>query len=160
MKSQLKNITAQIKQLIGMPAEKSELLKGKLQKKLVTLGLIEQSTPIEDAMNLSVNDLMKRRLQTLVLKKGLARSIDQSRQFITHEHISVSGKKITAPAYLVHIGEESTISFASNSGLNSADHPERIQEAPIKAGKKTVKKEKPKAEKTKEKADKPKEKKE
>tara|TARA_Y100000310_G_C20694493_1_gene824582 strand:+ start:3039 stop:3761 length:723 start_codon:yes stop_codon:yes gene_type:complete len=126
MQSNLKNITAQIKRLMGLPVEQSEVLKNKLHKKLVHLGLIETATPIEEAMDLSLQDVMNRRLQSLVVKKGLARSMNQSRQFITHEHIMIGGKKVTAPSYLVPIDEESTIAFAPFSNYHNADHPERV----------------------------------
>ncbi len=126
MQSKLRNITSQIKKIIGMPAEKSEALKGSLQKKLVTLGLIQGAMPLEDAMNLSVNNIMDRRLQTLVYKKGMARSIGQARQFISHAHIVVGGRKITAPSYLVSVEEEPSIGFVANSSLFSQDHPERV----------------------------------
>jgi small subunit ribosomal protein S4 len=67
-------------------------------------------------------------LQTIVFKKGLARSAKQARQFIGHEHILVDGKKINAPGYLVTKDEESKITFTSSSALFSESHPERATE--------------------------------
>ena len=41
--------------------------------------------------------------------KNIAKTILQSRQFITHEHIVVGARKITTPSYLVSIEEEPNI---------------------------------------------------
>jgi len=68
---------------------------------------------------------MARRLQTVLFKKGMARSVKQARQFIVHEHVLIGDKKITSPAYLVKVSEEASISFAVSSPLISEDHPER-----------------------------------
>jgi len=73
-----------------------------------------------------LKDILERRIQTKVLRKGLARSARQARQFITHRHITVGLKEITSPSYLVSIAEEEKIAFKSNSALTSADHPERL----------------------------------
>jgi len=62
-----------------------------------------------------VEDVLKRRLQTQVFERGLAKSIYHSRQLIVHGHIQVGGKKVNAPSYLVLKEEEETIAFAANS---------------------------------------------
>ena len=50
----------------------------------------------------------------------------QARQFITHRHISLNQKEITAPSYLVSLEEENMIRFKERSGLSDETHPERI----------------------------------
>ena len=65
-----------------------------LIKKLIRLGIIGPQAEFEDVLLLSVEDVLKRRLQTLVYEKGLASTIYQARQYITHGHIQVKGKKI------------------------------------------------------------------
>jgi ribosomal protein S4 len=79
---------------------------------------------LEDILSLTIRDMCERRLQTIVVKKGLARTVKQARQFITHEHILVGERKITAPSYIVNSSEETTIRFAENSPLAVEDHPE------------------------------------
>ncbi len=71
---------------------------------------------------------MERRLQTIVFKKGLARSVIQSRQFISHGHVFVNNRKVTVPSYIVLKGEENSISFDPASALASPEHPERVVE--------------------------------
>ena len=88
-------------------------------------------------------DLLERRLQTQVYKKNYARTMKQARQFITHGHVIISGRKISSPSYLVPIAEETQISFMPNSTLASGEHPERqiVSEAEASRAKKAAKKE-------------------
>ena len=50
----------------------------------------------------------------------------QARQFITHRHVTVNGKEITAPSYLLTTDEEANIGFKTTSALSSEEHPERV----------------------------------
>ena len=100
-----------------LPKEKAAEVQQTLIKKLSRLGIIGQDAEFEDVLQINVEDVLKRRLQTQVYERGLASSVYQSRQFIVHGHIQVNGKKITAPSYLVKREEEETISFVASSPL-------------------------------------------
>ena len=69
---------------------------------------------------------MERRLQTLLYRKHMARTIKQARQFIVHQQVAVGDKKITAPSYLVPLSQENSIQFAPGSAFIDTNHPERI----------------------------------
>jgi small subunit ribosomal protein S4 len=58
---------------------------------------------------------LERRLQTLVYRLGLAKTIKQARQLITHGHIAIDGRRVTAPSYIVEKEEESKIGYYPNS---------------------------------------------
>ncbi len=58
---------------------------------------------------MSVNDILNRRLQTLVFKKGFASSIKEARQKIAHGHIHVGGRKMTFASYIVPVEKEKMI---------------------------------------------------
>src|SRR3989344_1459219 len=105
MSSILKNFTAQAKNLSTSKTQQSEKERSQLLKKLVSLGLINQNAKVEDVLSLTLKNVMERRLQTLVYRKNLARTLKQARQFIVHQQILVGDKKITAPSYLVHFME-------------------------------------------------------
>jgi small subunit ribosomal protein S4 len=90
-----------------------------LIKKLNRLGIVGTEAEFEDILLLTVEDLLKRRLQTLVYEKGLASTVYQARQYITHGHIQIKGKKINAPSYIVKKEEEDLIDFAPNSPLSA-----------------------------------------
>lgn len=49
---------------------------------------------------------LERRLDNVVMRLGLADSRAQARQLITHGHITVNGRKMNVPSYLVQIGDE------------------------------------------------------
>ncbi len=123
--SKLKTFANQAKRLIALRTTQAELEKKQLLDRVARLGLLPAGAKLDDVLALTVKNLLNRRLQTLVLKKGLARTPLQSRQFIVHEHVMVGQNKITAPSYLVPIEQEPQISFVANSSLASAEHPER-----------------------------------
>jgi small subunit ribosomal protein S4 len=70
-----------------------------------------------------LEDILNRRLQTLVYRRGLSQSIQQARQLIAHGHISIDGQKVSAPSYLVLREEEDQIAYSPKSPLTDPDHP-------------------------------------
>ena len=86
-----------------------------LISKLKRLGILGSDAEFEDVLLLVVEDVLKRRLQTLVFEKGLASTIYQARQYIVHGHIQVRNKKINAPSYIVKKDEEDLISYSPSS---------------------------------------------
>ena len=116
----------QAKKLTAAHTEQTEKEKEQLLNRVQALGLLEGTPTLDGILGLTIDDLMGRRLQTVVLRKGLAKSIKQARQFITHGHITIADKKITKPNCLVLKDEEARISFPSSSPLSREDHPERL----------------------------------
>lgn len=50
--------------------------------------------------------LLERRLDNVLYKSGLALSRSQAKQFISHKHVLVNGKKLNINSYSVKIGDE------------------------------------------------------
>ena len=94
--------------------------------KLKRYGFLAEDASLNQVLALTLKDILERRLQSIVFRKGMSRSIKQARQFITHRHILVSGKEITSPAYLLTLDEEAALSFKESSSLASETHPERV----------------------------------
>lgn len=92
--------------------------------KLIRYGILKQNSNIDDILGLKTENILERRLQTQVLKLGFAKTIKQSRQFITHGHISISGKKVTIPSMLVSIDDEKNIMYYNKSPISNSSHPE------------------------------------
>jgi len=62
--------------------------------------------------------LLERRCDTLLVRVGLAKTIMQARQMITHGHWLLNGKKHNIPSYFVKQGDVLTLrSAAQNSPL-------------------------------------------
>ena len=55
--------------------------------------------------------MLERRLQTIVFRKGLAKTVKQARQLTVHGFIAVDGRKINRPGYIVDVKEEAGISY-------------------------------------------------
>ena len=128
VESKLRNIRKRARDLVGLKA----LNTGKggereFIKKLSSLGLVKEDATVDDVLDLKLEDLLSRRLQTLVLNKGMARSIREARQMITHRHIGVNGKLVDTPSYIVKKSEEEKINFTENSPLASTEHPIRVR---------------------------------
>ena len=98
--------------------------------KFQELGLLQAGSDLSEVLSLNVKDILERRLQSLVHRKNLARSMKQARQFIVHRHIIVNNKEITSPSYLLTMSEEAALGFKGKSSLASEDHPERAQPEP------------------------------
>ncbi len=64
---------------------------------------------LESVFEISPNDVLERRLQTVVFRKGLAKTIKEARLFITHKHILINNKIVNAPGYIVHNDDEGKI---------------------------------------------------
>jgi small subunit ribosomal protein S4 len=127
MESQLKHYTNLAKEFVA-GTEQDKVKATVLLNSLKKYGLIGEEAHLDDVLGLRLKNIMERRLQTLVLKKGLAKSTRQARQFIVHQHIIVGDKLVTAPSYLVTSAEEAKITFLPNSSLSSPDHPERTKD--------------------------------
>ena len=129
------------KRLIANPTEQSKKEERQVLEKLQKLGLLPYGSKLDDILSLVLTNVLDRRIQSVVFRKGLARSMKQARQFVTHRHITVNNQEITSPSYLVSLEEENQLAFKVSSGLASEDHPERviISSVPVKKAEKEVK---------------------
>lgn len=80
-------------------------------KKLQEKGLKVSS--IADVLALTIDDLINRRLQTIVFSKGMANTMLHARQMIVHKKILVNGNALNIPSYIVSVSEEESISSKS-----------------------------------------------
>jgi len=110
-----RNIARQSRKL---PSEVAVEVQQELIQKLNRLGVLGTEAEFDDILQLTVEDVLKRRLQTLVFERGLAKTVYQARQFIVHGHVQIGGKKINAPSYLVKKKEEDLINYTPNSPLS------------------------------------------
>lgn len=93
--------------------------------KLIRYGILKPDSGIDDILGLKAENILERRLQTQVLRLGLAKTIRQARQFITHGHIAINGRKATVPSMLISVEDESAIAYYGMSPLTTTSHPER-----------------------------------
>lgn len=105
--------------------EQAQKEKQTIVDKMVRYGIIKPDATPDDVLGLSVRAILERRLQTLLVRKNLARSMKQARQFIVHRHIAIGDKVLTSPSYKVSVDEQSRIQFIGRSPLFDEAHPER-----------------------------------
>lgn len=60
-------------------------------------------------------NLLESRLDNLVWRLGLARTIIQARQIVVHGHVLVNGKRVDRPSYHVTVGSEISIKETSRN---------------------------------------------
>jgi small subunit ribosomal protein S4 len=128
MESVLTAFKDQAKRLLTRADEQANKEREQLKSRMIRMGLIGSGGGVDDILGLQLKDVMNRRLQTIVVKRRMARTVHHARQMIVHEHITVGGKKITSPSYLVPAAEEATISFAADSPFMQEGHPEAFNE--------------------------------
>lgn len=78
-----------------------------LFSKLRALGLKINS--ISDVLALKLEDILERRLPTVVFKRGFAKTPQEARQMVSHKKVAIEGKIIDIPSYLVSVAEENAI---------------------------------------------------
>lgn len=121
-----KSEVARIRSLArGLLAKSDEKLESDLIGRLKRAGLISGEARLEDVLKITIEDVLDRRLQTQVYKRGLANSVRQARQEIVHGHISVAGKRMNAPGHTTTLTEAESLDFYAGSALTDPEHPAR-----------------------------------
>lgn len=147
MQTILKKFARQAKNLVALSSAQAETEKKQMIEKIKSLGIINENASFDDVLGITIKDIMERRLQTIVFRKNMARTIKQARQFITHKHILVGDKVVTGPSHIVKKSEEPLISFSGKSALSNVDHPEREIKPEVKEEAKDKRKDKKKGSK-------------
>ncbi len=106
--SEVSKLRRRAKALIPKTDEERNEFFGKLND----LGLNVKTTA--DALALTKEDWLERRLQTKVFKIGLSKTPLESRQLIVHKKISVDGKIVNIPSFLVNSKSEKKIKLINN----------------------------------------------
>ena len=107
----------------GNPQVKKE--SEQLLSHLTRVNVLPLNSNLDDVLALDIEPLLSRRLETLTYLKGLSNTPNQARQMISHGHISIGGRKITIPGYIVTKDEENAIGYFIDSPLNDIMHPAR-----------------------------------
>jgi len=107
--SEVARFRNQSRALLALPSELRAEKETQLLGFLNRLGLVNGSATLDDVLNLKIEDLLERRLQTIVMKKAGTKSPHQARQIVVHGHVSLSDRIVNIPGYLVRREEEPSI---------------------------------------------------
>ncbi|MBI87690.1 MAG: 30S ribosomal protein S4 [Euryarchaeota archaeon] len=102
----------------GHYAKEREQLLDSLTRK----GLLQDGADIGDVLEINVEHMLSRRLQSVVYYKGLAPSMRSARNLIVHGHICVGDQRMTVPGYHVLKEEEDLLRYSSNSPFENEEH--------------------------------------
>lgn len=130
-RAELRRIRANARALLAASGEEKERREKELLGRLYRLGLLPKDATLDDVLSLDIRDILERRLQTIVWRKGLARTIFQARQFIVHGHVFVGDRRVTVPSYWVRRDEEDKISLNPEmlAVLQAQQHAPQVEAA-------------------------------
>jgi small subunit ribosomal protein S4 len=121
----LSNFRGIARSLTGEPPEVRKRREDERLARLKKLGVLSETAVLDNVLDLTIEDVLERRLQTIVFRKGLTKTIHQARQLITHGHITIGKKRITVPSYIVAKAEESQMTYTPQSPFAIPSHPLR-----------------------------------
>jgi len=138
-KTELSTLRRRAREMVSMGVVEREQVEAEFLGRLHRMGLVPERGNLDDILGLNVQDLMERRLQTVLFRRGLAKSFFQSRQLITHGHIAIGGRKMKAPSYMVTRTDEESLDYAESSPYVVKTHPlrqdlilrENVEAAPV-----------------------------
>jgi small subunit ribosomal protein S4 len=104
--SELRALRREARKLV---AEEDETQRKALIKKANSLGFVKSDAGLEDILTLNVTDILQRRLQSAVNRRGHADTAKEARQIVTHGHVYINGERVNIPGYLLTKEEEKTI---------------------------------------------------
>jgi small subunit ribosomal protein S4 len=133
-KTILSQVRGIARSMLGATEAERARLEREYLSKLGRIGILSESASIDDILDLEIRDLLERRLQTMVFRRGLAKSLHQARQLVSHGHVAVAGRVVSVPGYLVTRDEEQKLKYFEHSPLAKSDHPLRKIVAAAAAG--------------------------
>ena len=129
--SRLRDFRREARRLLGAAQGDTELageMGAEFVARLKKIGILNEADDISEVLTLDETDVLERRLQTVVYRKGLASTPQEARQFLVHGHVTVDGARVTAPSKFVTVAEEDSIEFDENSVLADELHPARADD--------------------------------
>jgi len=136
MQTILRRVRREARRLLSRKGASLEKRSEQLLSRVKRFLLRKAEVTLDDILTLTARDILSRRLQSIVFKKRMARSMTQARQFITHGHVAVNGKKVSSPSYLVSFEEEETVGWFGTpveTGVVKEDAESKKVETPVAA---------------------------
>ncbi|KAL9675868.1 hypothetical protein QQ045_004076 [Rhodiola kirilowii] len=104
-----------------------------LLRRMNRYGLLDESqNKLDYVLALTVENFLERRLQTLVFKSGMAKSIHHARVLIRQRHIRVGKQVVNIPSFMVRVDSQKHIDFSLTSPLGGG-RPGRVKRRNLKA---------------------------
>ena len=105
-----------------------------IMRRMQRYGLLDETQmKLDFVLAMSPAEFLERRLQTLVFKQGLAKSIHHARVLIKQRHIRVGKQIVNVPSFLVRLDSQKHIDFALNSPYGGG-RPGRVKRRSMNSG--------------------------
>jgi small subunit ribosomal protein S4 len=135
MQTMLRRIRREARRLLSQKGASLEKRGEQLLSRVKRFLLRKADVTLDDILTLTSRDILARRLQSIVFKKHMSRSMTQARQFITHGHVAVAGKKVSSPSYLVSFTEEDTVGWFGKpieiGVVKEVAEPKKVEEVAV-----------------------------
>jgi small subunit ribosomal protein S9e len=101
-------------------------------RRMLRYGLLSEASVgegrvrLDDVLSLTTQRLLERRLQTVIVKMGLATTLHEARVRILQRHIRVGKQLVTVPSFMVRTASEPHIGFSSTSPFSSTGRKGRV----------------------------------
>ena len=130
VQTELSTLRSNIRSLLSSTSAQGSAVQERMLNRLARYGIANKQSTVDNLLDLNENAFLSRRLQSLVFKKGLAKSIKQARQLIVHGYISINGKRVNKPGYRVSVDEEPHIGYYKKIELEGVkkNAEERVSE--------------------------------
>ena len=115
--TELSRVRHQARSLLALRQDERQEREPVLMNSLAKIGLVRAGSTLDDVLNLQVDDLLSRRLQSIVTKKLGFKTPYQARQAIIHGHIMIADRRVDIPSYVVSLEEEGSIHFSPESKI-------------------------------------------
>ncbi len=125
--TQLSTLRSNVRDLLSGSLTNTDLLKEQMISRLSRYGIASPTATLDQLLDLDANAFLSRRLQSIVFKKGLAKTPKQARQLIVHGFISVGGRRVNRPGYIVSTSDERQIGYYRNIDLGIKEKREEAQ---------------------------------
>merc|ERR1712006_68033 len=105
-----------------------------LMRRMIRYGILDEDKQrLDYVLELKVEDFLERRLQTLVFKRGLAKSIHHARVLIKQKHIRVGHQIVDVPSFMVRVESQPHIEFSVSSPFGGG-RPGRVKRKSMAGG--------------------------
>jgi small subunit ribosomal protein S4 len=114
--TELSRIRKMARTLLALPEEVRVDKEKELLRSLDRLGLVSEGATLDDVLSLKVEDILERRLQTIVMRKYNV-TPNHARQLVVHKHVMLGDRIVNVPGYLVKREEEAKINVRESAPI-------------------------------------------
>lgn len=123
--SRLRSLRRETRKLVTAENEQE---KEELLEKVNRLGLLKEDAELEQVLSLNVTDILDRRLQSAVNRRGYSDTAREARQMVVHGHVYIDGDRVNTPGYMLTQEEEKDLEVVTPEESSGEDGEEEAVE--------------------------------